>query len=43
MLSITANSMVIDMPEGHLAMLVLLIFLAPTRLGFLGSHGHSDA
>jgi hypothetical protein len=43
MLSITANSMVIDMPEGHLTMLVLLIFLAPKHLGFLDPHGHSDA
>ena len=42
MLSITANSMVIDMPEGHFTMLVLLIFLAPKRLGFLDPNGHSD-
>jgi hypothetical protein len=32
MLSITANSMVIDMVPGHLALLVLLIFLAPKSL-----------
>lgn len=33
MLSITFNSMVIDMEEGHFMMLVLLIFLAPGALG----------
>lgn len=32
MLSITFNSMVIDMEEGHFMMLVLLIFLAPRHL-----------
>lgn len=32
MLSITFNSMVIDMEEGHFMMLVLLIFLAPKSL-----------
>ena len=32
MLSITFNSMVIDMEEGHFMMLVLLIFLAPHSL-----------
>lgn len=32
MLSITANSMVIDMAAGHLVLLVLLIFLAPKSL-----------
>lgn len=35
MLSITTNSMMIDMEEGHFTMLVLLIFLAPKSLGFL--------
>jgi len=33
MLSITFNSMVIDMEEGHFMMLILLIFLAPNGLG----------
>jgi hypothetical protein len=33
MLSITINSMVIDMEEGHFMMLILLIFLAPRALG----------
>ena len=32
MLSITTNSMMIDMEEGHFTMLVLLIFLAPKSL-----------
>ncbi len=32
MLSITFNSMVIDMEEGHFMMLILLIFLAPRAL-----------
>ena len=32
MLSITFNSMVIDMEEGHFMMLILLIFLAPKVL-----------
>jgi O-antigen ligase len=36
MLSIVANSMVIDMQEGHFTMLVLLIFLAPKSLDVLG-------
>ncbi len=35
MLSITTNSMMIDMEEGHFTMLVLLIFLAPKSLDFL--------
>ena len=34
MTSITFNSMMIDMEEGHFTMLILLIFLAPKRLGF---------
>jgi len=37
MLSITTNSMMIDMEEGHFTMLVLLIFLAPKSLDFLES------
>lgn len=32
MLSITTNSMMIDMEEGHFTMLILLIFLAPNSL-----------
>jgi O-antigen ligase len=32
MLSITFNSMVIDMEEGHFMMLILLVFLAPRSL-----------
>jgi O-antigen ligase len=32
MLSITTNSMMIDMEEGHFTMLILLIFLAPQSL-----------
>lgn len=32
MLSITTNSMMIDMEEGHFTMLILLIFLAPKSL-----------
>lgn len=35
MLSITTNSMMIDMEEGHFTMLILLIFLAPKSLDFL--------
>jgi O-antigen ligase len=38
MLSITFNSMVIDMEEGHFTMLILLIFLAPRSLEFDGVH-----
>ena len=37
MLSITTNSMMIDMEEGHFTMLVLLIFLAPVSLNLTGS------
>lgn len=37
MLSITANSMVIDMEEGHFAMFVLLVFLAPNSLNLTGA------
>ena len=33
MLSITFNSMMIDMEEGHFTMLILLIFLSPRTLG----------
>jgi O-antigen ligase len=32
MLSITFNSMVVDMEEGHFMMLILLVFLAPKKL-----------
>jgi O-antigen ligase len=32
MLSITTNSMMVDMEEGHFTMLILLIFLAPLQL-----------
>jgi O-antigen ligase len=35
MLSITTNSMMIDMEEGHFTMLTLLIFLAPKSLGLI--------
>lgn len=38
MLSITTNSMMIDMEEGHFTMLILLIFLAPKSLGLDRSH-----
>lgn len=37
MMSITFNSMMIDMEEGHFTMLILLIFLAPKTLGLLSS------
>ena len=36
MLSITTNSMMTDMEEGHFTMLVLLIFLAPKNLALSG-------
>jgi hypothetical protein len=39
MLSITTNSMMIDMEEGHLTLMVLLIFLAPKCLDMLGTSG----
>ncbi len=35
MLSITSNSMMVDMEEGHFTMLILLAFLAPTSLDVL--------
>jgi O-antigen ligase len=35
MLSIVSNSMLVDMEEGHFAMLILLIFLAPRKLFLL--------
>jgi O-antigen ligase len=35
MVSITTNSMMIDMEEGHFTMLILLIFLAPKNLNLL--------
>jgi len=37
MLSITTNSMMIDMEEGHFTLLILLVFLAPKSLGLDGS------
>jgi O-antigen ligase len=39
MLSITTNSMMIDMEEGHLTLMILLIFLAPKCLNLLGLSG----
>jgi O-antigen ligase len=36
MLSITTNSMMIDMEEGHFTLLILLIFLAPKTLNLSG-------
>lgn len=38
MLSITTNSMMIDMEEGHFTMLILLVFLAPKSLDLIGKH-----
>lgn len=35
MLSVTTNSMMIDMEEGHFTMLILLIFLAPKSLNLI--------
>lgn len=40
MLSITFNSMVIDMEEGHFMMLILLVFLAPKSLVLSQSSRH---
>ena len=37
LLSITSNSMMIDMEEGHFTLLILLVFLAPHSLGLDGS------
>ena len=37
LLSITTNSMMIDMEEGHFTLLMLLVFLAPQSLGLDGS------
>jgi O-antigen ligase len=37
MLSITTNSMMIDMEEGHFTLLILLVFLAPQSLELDGS------
>ena len=37
MISITTNSMMIDMEEGHFTLLILLVFLAPKSLGLAGS------
>ncbi len=41
MLSITTNSMMTDMKEGHFAMLMMLVFLAPRELNLLGTADHS--
>jgi O-antigen ligase len=41
MLSITTNSMMVDMKEGHFAMLMMLVFLAPRELNLLGKENHS--
>jgi O-antigen ligase len=38
MLSITTNSMMIDMEEGHFTMAILLIFFAPNSLALIGSN-----
>ena len=38
MVSITANSMMTDMEEGHFTMLILLIFLAPVSLSLFKDH-----
>jgi hypothetical protein len=38
LLSITTNSMMIDMEEGHFSMLMLLIFLAPRSLDLMHSN-----
>ncbi len=35
MLSITTNSMMTDMEEGHFTMVILLIFLSPSKLGLI--------
>jgi O-antigen ligase len=41
MVSITANSMMMDMKEGHFAMLMMLMFLAPNELNLLGKDKQS--
>jgi hypothetical protein len=38
MLSITTNSMMVDMVEGHFTMLILLIFLAPKSLDLIAQN-----
>jgi O-antigen ligase len=43
LLSVTSNSMMIDMEEGHFMMLILLIFLAPASLNLLGDEEPSKA
>jgi O-antigen ligase len=43
LLSVTSNSMMIDMEEGHFMMLILLIFLAPTTLNLFGDEEPSKA
>ncbi len=42
MLSITTNSMMIDMEEGHFTLLILLIFLAPKSLDLMGSKAPNE-
>lgn len=42
MLSITTNSMMIDMEEGHFTMLILLVFLAPKSLNLAGHQSQSS-
>ena len=43
MLSITTNSMMIDMEEGHFTMLILLVFLAPKSLDLIANHSAASA
>jgi O-antigen ligase len=38
MLSITSNSMMVDMEEGHFTMLILLVFLAPKSLNLFSTN-----
>lgn len=42
MVSITANSMMTDMEEGHFTMLILLIFLAPASLRLIKDNPKND-
>lgn len=42
MLSITTNSMMVDMEEGHFMMLILLLFLAPKSLRLTNTHNKKD-
>lgn len=43
MLSITTNSMLIDMEEGHFTMLILLVFLAPKSLDLLSENSNNHS